>query len=234
MNYHLRLWLSYVIAICSVYCFLFIAIQTNVFSRSFYASVNSSLEIAADMNITDADYTKGMDVLLSYIEGSREDIEVAITEQDDPVELFNQKEKKHMVDVRNLYISARYIAIAALIIMVFFIGILRYTQKDEWVGVLATGFQTIAVLFMFILAALSLYASVDFTGFWTQFHKLFFSNDLWLLNPATDRMIQMLPEAVFSRLVTRIVFSFATFFILCYVASSYGLSRIRNALSLQQ
>lgn len=48
----------------------------------------------------------------------------------------------------------------------------------------------------------------DFNGFWTTFHQLFFTNDLWLLNPATDLMINLFPEAFFSHLVIRILLWF--------------------------
>ena len=37
---------------------------------------------------------------------------------------------------------------------------------------------------------------------------MFFSNDLWLLDPATDFMIVICPENMFSALVTRIVLLF--------------------------
>ena len=40
---------------------------------------------------------------------------------------------------------------------------------------------------------------------WTRFHTLFFTNDLWLLDPATDFMIVICPESMFSALVVAIL-----------------------------
>ena len=37
-----------------------------------------------------------------------------------------------------------------------------------------------------------------------QFHHIFFDNDLWLFDPATDYMIRMLPEGLFYDMVMRI------------------------------
>jgi integral membrane protein (TIGR01906 family) len=34
-----------------------------------------------------------------------------------------------------------------------------------------------------------------FEPLWDRFHEVVFTNDLWRLNPATDRLIQMFPEA---------------------------------------
>ena len=62
----------------------------------------------------------------------------------------------------------------------------------------------------------------DFTGFWTTFHQLFFTNDLWLLNPATDRMINLFPEAFFSHLVIRILLWFLAFYLPCLIVAFYN------------
>ena len=35
---------------------------------------------------------------------------------------------------------------------------------------------------------------MGFDQAWTTFHEIVFRNDLWKLNPATDRLIQMFPE----------------------------------------
>ena len=48
-----------------------------------------------------------------------------------------------------------------------------------------------------------LFAS-DFTKYFTIFHEIFFTNDLWLFDPATDYMIRMLPEGFFYDMVMRI------------------------------
>jgi len=38
-------------------------------------------------------------------------------------------------------------------------------------------------------------AIAGFDSAWNQFHELVFSNDFWRLDPDTDRLIQMFPEA---------------------------------------
>ena len=45
---------------------------------------------------------------------------------------------------------------------------------------------------------------VDFNAVFTLFHEIFFDNDLWLFDPATDYMIRMLPEGLFYDFVIRI------------------------------
>ena len=62
-----------------------------------------------------------------------------------------------------------------------------------------------------ILGILFLMIYFDFSKYFTLFHHIFFSNDLWILNPRTDLLIQMLPEEFFMSIATRIVISFISF-----------------------
>ena len=38
---------------------------------------------------------------------------------------------------------------------------------------------------------------LDYDRFFTAFHRLAFTNDLWLLNPRTDLLIRLMPEGLF-------------------------------------
>ena len=52
-----------------------------------------------------------------------------------------------------------------------------------------------------------------------MFHHIFFHNDLWILDPATDMLINIVPEGFFSDTVLHIGI---TFFL--YVAVVFGLA----------
>ena len=45
---------------------------------------------------------------------------------------------------------------------------------------------------------------LDFNTAFTVFHEIFFTNDLWLFDPAEDYMIRMLPEVFFYDMALRI------------------------------
>ena len=58
-----------------------------------------------------------------------------------------------------------------------------------------------------ILAAVTLVillACIDFNSLFVLFHKLAFTNDLWLLNPATDLLIRICPISMFMSMGARI------------------------------
>jgi integral membrane protein (TIGR01906 family) len=55
-----------------------------------------------------------------------------------------------------------------------------------------------------LIGLLALGSMVDFEALFLQFHYLSFSNSLWLLDPATDRLIQLFPEGFFYDAALRI------------------------------
>jgi integral membrane protein (TIGR01906 family) len=110
------------------------------------------------------------------------------------VPVFNARETRHMEDVKSLVVWMDRLqelsVIYALAYVVGFViwareGSLRTLAKE---CLIAVAIGTVAA------AAIAVFASLGFEAAWTRFHEVLFSNDLWLLNPKTDRLIQMFPE----------------------------------------
>lgn len=186
---------------------------------------NERLGISDSIGITAEDYKRSMGVLLDYLQGNRDDIEVLIMYRGGERETFNEKEKQHMVDVRNLYGNAKFFCFFAIGIFLLLFAILYYDDKTVFFEILSISFLRVSILFLALLTFLSLYAWIDFSDFWTKFHQLFFTNDLWLLDAQTDIMIQMLPEAVFFALVLRIVATFVGLYSLLLLLSGWYLKK---------
>lgn len=60
----------------------------------------------------------------------------------------------------------------------------------------------------------------NFSYYWDLFHHIFFDNDLWLLDPKTDIMIQMVPQPFFYSAVTRVIVYFSTASIILAIAAA--------------
>lgn len=60
----------------------------------------------------------------------------------------------------------------------------------------------------------------DFNKYFFLFHEIFFNNDLWLLDPATDLMIRMLPEEFFADMLIRIGSIFVGMLAVLFVISA--------------
>jgi integral membrane protein (TIGR01906 family) len=106
--------------------------------------------------------------------------------------LFNARETAHLSDVRGVFrtlFTVQTIAVAGVLTMavvMIAMGPVRDVARSALYGSLAS---------MTIIAAAAFVALTGFDGAWTQLHLLTFSNDFWRLNPASDHLIQMFPEA---------------------------------------
>ena len=125
---------------------------------------------------------------------------------------LNEKEKLHMIDVRGIFekINMLMWIFFPLTLVMFF---LIYMKK------IAQIYKAYILSFIFVLlyVAVLVVLALNFNSFFYNFHKIFFTNNLWLLNPKTDLLILMFPENYFRDsfvriLVYPVVISFFFFF----------------------
>jgi integral membrane protein (TIGR01906 family) len=106
--------------------------------------------------------------------------------------LFDVRETAHMADVRDLVgtLFAVQVLAVALVISLAVLMLVLWPPR----ALAAAAFYG-SVLTAIILGLASLLALAGFDSAWSQFHVVAFTNDFWELNPATDHLIQMYPEA---------------------------------------
>ena len=103
--------------------------------------------------------------------------------------LFNERELKHMVDVKNLVRAAMrtlYITLAVLIGL----GLWAYFKK--WMFDFRSGLSRGGWLTVGLILGIGLFAAASFWQFFTFFHELFFSGDSWLFL-YSDTLIRLFP-----------------------------------------
>ena len=61
--------------------------------------------------------------------------------------------------------------------------------------------------------------STDFSKYFIVFHKIFFNNDLWVLDPRTDMLINIVPEGFFFDTAARIAMVFAGIVMVFFVGN---------------
>lgn len=147
------------------------------------------------------DVTKKM---MDYLIGRREELSVETTVNGETMDFFNEQDRLHMADVKNLFLGGLALRWWLLGIFVLLILILIFPLKADWKRILPKAyFISLGIFFVLTILLGCLFAS-DFTKYFTIFHEIFFTNDLWLFDPATDLMIRMLPEGFFYDMVIRI------------------------------
>ncbi len=119
-------------------------------------------------------------------------IEVSINGE--PTPLFKERELLHMRDVRELFQSTFFVQEIALALVVLYVAGVVITYRRAAIDRLA---RQVLVAGAAITVVLTLAAGAMLVGFhwlFTQFHLISFANDWWMLNPRTDRLVQMFPD----------------------------------------
>lgn len=182
-------------------------VDVHCFCRAFYKQEYQKLNTAQSIGMTEQGLEQTTEALLAYLRGEQEDLSLSIPINGQEREVFNAREKAHMADVKTLYIRARWVGYGSLLLGAAGIVLLLVTSHGSARREVLGGYLRGNVCFFAALAMIGLFAAIDFDTFWTGFHKLVFANDLWLLDPRTDILIEIVPEQFFFDLVIRIAAS---------------------------
>lgn len=129
---------------------------------------------------------------------------------------FSKKDILHMIDVRYLYLSSTRIMLFLLSFFVISTIFLFLIYKKDFLFYLLKIFNKVFLIFIILLSSIITFIAIDFNKFWISFHKIFFTNDLWLLSPSESNLIKMFPENFFLLLSSIICISIILFFIFLF------------------
>ena len=135
--------------------------------------------------ITDSDMTERAEII-SYIQGG-EEYHSELT----------GNERAHLEDVKKL-ISISYCLFYAAILLTAVLSYFPYKSKD-----LKRSLNLGAVSCIAITLIVSALISINFQSAFITFHKILFTNDLWLL-PADSTLITIFPEKFFIKFAERV------------------------------
>ena len=121
-------------------------------------------------------------------------------------DVLNEKEQQHMLDVRAITqgaagMSKTYLTIAVIMAVVLAV-------VSAWTGAklkkrvmprLIGGLTAVAVIMIIVQNIVNQVTGGGFETLFVQMHEAIFTNDLWLLDPATDILIRMMPQPLFEQ-----------------------------------
>lgn len=212
-----------------VWGILLTTIDVCCFNKDFYRRELEKNNTVEATGMESEDVIDSMVVLLDYLRYERDDIVIVRKVHGAEREVFNERETLHMIDVRDLYRNALTVRNIFLVLAaVLLIPVFRL-PREERAGQLKRGLINDSLFVLGFTAFIGVWAAVDFNHFWTNFHLLFFDNDLWLLDPRTSIMINMLPGNLFFDLVAGIIIRFLICMIVLYAAVCFLVPRLWSA-----
>lgn len=119
-----------------------------------------------------------------------QDVAKYLSGRSDSIEGLSERAQAHMQDVRALLNRAR---IGMYVLMGLTLVFAVPSEKAR----LPRAFARTAGGVIAISAVLGIFAATRFHGAFEAFHRLFFDNSLWLLNPEEDALIRVMPEKFF-------------------------------------
>ena len=143
-----------------------------------------------DTGIPAEEYAPVVDMIIGYLKGDDIPFQHIFTANGTEYAAFNAKEQHHMADVQGLFALCRRIGLgcAGTIIL---IG-LALRKKMPW-----HVFRRTLLAILAAVTTVILLACIDFNSLFVLFHKVAFTNELWLLNPQTDLLIRLMPIEFF-------------------------------------
>ena len=173
-----------------------------------YRQEYEKYDVLSDLNMSMDDAMDVTRQMMAYLRGEGDTLSVITTVDGREQDFFNEQDRFHMGEVRDLFIGGLNIRTGALVIAVLCILFLILTKADLKKTVPA-GYQAALAVTAAALLFLGIACAVDFNAVFVKFHHIFFDNDLWIFDPAEDYMIRMLPEGLFFDMVVRIGCIFA-------------------------
>ncbi|MEZ3436636.1 MAG: TIGR01906 family membrane protein [Lachnospiraceae bacterium] len=176
----------------------------------FYEKLYEKYDVTEDLHMELSDVMEVTDYMMSYLIGEEEELSIVTEVDGHKQDFFNEQDRLHMADVRNLFLGGLRLR-TVLLVLAAGVILLLYFWKTDLRLYLSKAYKWALAVFLMAAAFLGIAFSIDFTACFRIFHEIFFTNDLWMFDPAEDYMIRMLPEGFFSDMVIRIGIIFLGF-----------------------
>jgi len=180
------------------------ALRQVALSESFYLNEFAKYRVGAVTGLSQSELQQVASAFTDYFQAPPDRMDRAEPLPDRQGPLFSDRELTHMVDVQLLMqriFGAWTIALIALVASALLIVVSETSSGGLALARAGAIGGAVAVVIIGVTALASL---VDFSALFTQFHFLSFSNDLWMLDPQRDHLIQLFPLGFFYDAALRI------------------------------
>lgn len=192
-----------------------IAVYANI---GYFEKEYKKYNVMEKVNMKQKDLLFVTKEMMSYLRGQRDNLYIETEIDGKQQEFFNEREIAHMEDVRVLFWGGQWLRRIGIVVSI--VTVIYSMMKKQQIFLLKFLKNSI-ICFVIAVMILVGIISTNFTKYFVIFHKIFFNNNLWILNPETDRLINIVPEPFFVDTSVRIA---VIFFVM--LAIVYGICSI--------
>jgi len=206
------LWVPFIITI---------SFEMITFSDWIYELNWERNNITYKTNLDKEQLNSASEQIKDYFKNDQEKIEISLQQPGITVSnLFNQKEIDHMVDVKNLVKATLLFEKISLFFIFFSIVIISFKNgfNQLFNFIFNIVYKSLLIwsgIFLVILSGII----INFNATFILFHKIFFRNDLWILDPRSDYLLIMFPEKFFLEVCLTILLVFVIINLIFFITS---------------
>ena len=177
-----------------------IAIDETFYNEQSRAAVKAAMgyeteeEVTAYIGLTTEEQKNFAEIMSAYILGEDQSIDLPFYVSTDEV--------RHMIDVRGLLWSVRDLGKTCLTMGTVLAVIAAWTSARLKERGKVTTIAVLSGAAVVELAVMSVTRNLNKSGFahmFAKMHEALFTNDLWLMNPAEDILIRIMPQQLFEQ-----------------------------------
>jgi len=187
----------------------YFSISLPTFTMPFYNYAYNKNGTHEQVGISQYDLERVTRLLMDYMRGNTGNLDIIVQIHGESRPFFSEIEIAHMIDVQELFQIGFIIRnIALLLFAATFLSSFLY-KRGPALKEYAKSYIFGYIAFLVFGGVLSAVILSNFERSFVIFHEIFFDNDLWLLDPAVDLLINIVPQQFFTDLFAVIVGLFA-------------------------
>ena len=166
-------------AFSAIIVLLITSIELAIYMDSrFYEKEYKKYRVLDDLDMEMKDVMSVTHEMMDYLHGKRDDLVVMTTVDGEEREFFNDREKQHMIDVKNIFLGGVKMRNIAGSLLILSLAVLIFS-KAKWKILFAKWYMGITCGLTVAGVGLGYLFSRDFNKYFVKFHEIFFDNDLW-------------------------------------------------------
>ena len=196
-------------------CLLFIMLVTSVeavcyWTPGYFEQEYEKYDVLSDlpsMTMSDEDGLMAVtEHMMHYLRGDEgyDELQIKVMMDGELRGFFSEREIAHMEDVRVLFVGAQRLRMLSAVVCAVSLLVMYLICRRDMPYVLSRSVLLGTGLLLLLLGVLAYVLATDFSDAFVTFHHIFFDNDLWILDPRVDMLINIVPEGFFFDTAMRI------------------------------